>query len=84
MRITLPALLTLGALATPAFADMTSGTILAYDRLANVIVLTDKTHWTLHPDALVPADLKAGDKITIDFVSDGDNGSLPVKKLERQ
>lgn len=84
MRFTLAALVALATVTTPALADVTNGTILAYDRLANVIVLTDKTHWTLAPDALVPADLKAGDKVMIDFVSDGDNGSLPVKKLERK
>ncbi len=72
------------ALSAPALADSTSGTILAYDRLANVIVLTDKTHWLLNAKTLVPADLQAGDKIEITFNSDGDNGIGKVSELKRE
>ncbi len=76
--------LALLTLAAPALADKTSGSILAYDRLANVIVLTDKTHWQLNPQTLVPADLAAGDKVTIDFKSDGDNGAGKIFSLTRK
>jgi hypothetical protein len=68
----------------PAFADQTSGTILAYDRLANIIVLTDKSYWTINDKTLVPADLAAGDKVQIVFTSDGDNGIGKVSELKRQ
>jgi hypothetical protein len=77
------ALVTMAALSTPAFADQTSGTILAYDRLDNVLVLSDKTHWLLNDSTLVPADLKAGDKIKITFTSDGENGTGKVSELAR-
>ena len=43
----LAALLALLALAAPALADETSGTVLAYDRVAMVIVLDDKTVYQL-------------------------------------
>ena len=42
MRLIALATLGLTALSAPAFADETTGTILAYDRLANIIVLQDK------------------------------------------
>ena len=81
---TILTLATLVSLAAPAFADQTAGTILAYDRLANVIVLTDKTHWLLNDSTLVPADLQAGDKISITFTSDGENGIGKVSELTKQ
>ncbi len=83
MRLTALFALTLTALSTPAFADETTGTIVAYDRLSNVLVLTDNTVWTLDAKTLVPADLKAGDEITLTFESDGDNGAKPATALVR-
>ena len=70
--------------AVPALADNTSGEILAYDRLANVIVLTDNTVWEIVPkDLPLPADLKQGDKITIDFVTNGDSGVGKINSITR-
>lgn len=66
---------TLAALApVVAIADETAGTVLAYDRVANVIVLEDKSVWSLETLAEVPAELAAGQHVTIDFKSNGDNG----------
>ncbi|SIT18789.1 hypothetical protein SAMN05421759_1352 [Roseivivax lentus] len=64
----------IAAIATPIFADSTTGTVLAFDRQANVIVLTDKTVWSLETLKDVPAELKAGGVIEIDFRSNADNG----------
>ncbi|MFZ5963301.1 hypothetical protein ACOXXX_10145 [Thalassococcus sp. BH17M4-6] len=64
----------LASAALPAFADSTQGTVLAFDRVANVMVLTDKTVWSLETLDVVPADLKAGDVVEIDFHSNADNG----------
>ncbi len=83
MRLTALFTLALTALAAPAFADETTGTIVAYDRLSNVLVLNDKTVWILDAKTLVPADLKAGDEITLTFISDGDNGAKPATVLVR-
>jgi hypothetical protein len=71
------ALLTTAALiaaVTPAFADSTQGTVVAFDRVAKVLVLEDKTVWSLETLKDIPADLKSGDDVTIDFTSNADNG----------
>ncbi|MGR3271763.1 hypothetical protein DU478_19890 [Thalassococcus profundi] len=64
----------LAVTAVPAFADSTQGTVLAYDRVANVIVLEDKTVWSLETLKTVPEGLKAGDTVEINFTSNADNG----------
>jgi hypothetical protein len=82
MRFLLAAALALAS-AAPASADEVSGTIVAYDRLDNVIVLDDKSVWALSTKALVPADLKASDRVTLTFTSSGENGANAATKLER-
>lgn len=70
--------------ATPGLADSVTGTILAYDRLANVIILDDKTVWEIVPkDLPLPADLMKGDRIHIDFVTNGDSGVGKINSIER-
>ena len=78
MRRYLVAAFAPAVLAGPAAADETTGTIRAYDRLAHVIVLEDKTIWEFPGELTLPADLKAGDTVKIDFVSTGDG----VGKIE--
>jgi hypothetical protein len=70
-------------LATPTLADETSGTVLAFDRVDNVIVLENKTVFTVPNPDVIPADLKAGEKIKIVYKSDGDNGLTKVFSIER-
>ena len=72
------------AAATPAFADTTTGIIVAFDRQADVIVMDDKTIWQLSPTTLIPADLAAGDTITIEFTSAGDDGVRSVDALVKE
>lgn len=72
------------AVATPALADTTTGTVLAFDRQADIIVMGDKTIWKLNPDTLIPADLAAGDTITIEFTSTGDDGVKSVDALVKE
>ena len=69
---------------TAVLADEVSGTIVAYDRLANLLVMDDKSIWALSPTALVPADLKAGDVVTLTFTSGGENGANAATALVRQ
>lgn len=71
------------AVAAPALADETTGEILAYDRLANMIVLTDRTVWALSDTVLIPADLRAGDRVRIDFELAGEDGIVTIDSLER-
>ena len=64
----------LTALAMPAFADGSQGTVVAFDRVANVIVLDDHSIWEVPATLALPEDLVAGDKIIISYQSNGDNG----------
>lgn len=68
-----------------AFArDMSIGTILAFDRKANTLVLTDRTVWPL--DLLktsLPAKLQAGDRVEIEYESDED-GISSIQSIEVQ
>ena len=70
--------------ASPALADSTTGTIAAFDRAADVIVMEDKTIWRLGGDTLIPADLEAGDVVTIEFVSSGDSGWGKIVSLTKK
>ncbi|MGB8623610.1 MAG: hypothetical protein WCD16_12390 [Paracoccaceae bacterium] len=72
------------AVAAPVFADETSGEIAAYDRVAGILVMKDKTIWTLAPDLVVPDGLGRGDKVNIVFNSDGENGIAVVTKIDRE
>ncbi len=71
-----PAIVVLGSiLATSALADSTAGVVVAFDRVAKVLELDDKTVWDLAPAGdLVPEGLVAGDQVTIEYVSAGDSG----------
>lgn len=63
------------SLAAPAFAGETDGTIVAYDRVAKVVVLDDMTIYSLQEGGYqAPAELSAGDEVTVDFVSTGEDG----------
>ncbi|MEQ8710153.1 MAG: hypothetical protein RIC36_14265 [Rhodospirillales bacterium] len=67
---------------TAAFAASTEGTVVAFDRKAKVIVLDDKTVWTIvGSEDAVPATLKAGDVIVIDYVSTGDDGIQKISTI---
>ena len=70
--------------ATPAHADSTTGTVVAFDRVDLVLVLEDKTIWEIVPaDLALPDDLKAGDEITIDFESAGESGVGKINSITR-
>lgn len=81
MRVLLFACVFLSA--TPVRADETAGTILAFDRVAKVIVLEDKTIWPVGEGTEVSADLVAGDKVTIIYVGGGDAGVASITSILR-
>ncbi len=82
MRRTLLALAALAA-ATPALADSVTDTVLAFDRKAQIIVLKDKTVFTLaEGDAEAPEGLKAGDIVTITYESLGEDGYGVIETIE--
>jgi hypothetical protein len=72
------------AAATPALADTANGTVFAYDADAHILVLDDKTIWQLGEKTLVPDMLTPGDKVIVDFTSDGDNGIASVQSITSQ
>lgn len=70
-------------LATPVLADETAGTVLAFDRVAKIIVLDDKTIWPVGEATEVTADLVAGDKVKIIYVGGGDAGVASITSILR-
>jgi hypothetical protein len=82
MRLPLIAALSIAA-AVPAFADETQGKIVAFDRVAHILVLSDMTVWTLDPALTVPENLAAGDTIEIVYEGKADDGIGAVTALTR-
>ncbi|MGB3315410.1 MAG: hypothetical protein WBB85_13430 [Albidovulum sp.] len=70
-------------LATPALADETTGTVIAFDRAARVIVLDDKTIWPLGEATETSPDLVAGDVVKIIYVGGGDAGVDKITSVMR-
>lgn len=58
-------------------ADITEGTVLVYDRKANIIVLSDRTVWPLElSKSATPTGLEAGNRIRIEYDSDEEGVSI--------
>ena len=74
-----------GLLLTASFAfaqDIVEGTILAFDRKANVLVFTDKTVWPLEKlESPAPASLNAGDRVRIQYDSNEDDGVTAIHSI---
>ena len=71
------------ATAPLAFADTVEGKIVAYDRKAHVLVMEDRTIYSLtNYDAPVLAELKAGDNVKIEFQGEGEDGYGLVTSVE--
>lgn len=83
MRALIAAAFILAATAVFAATEHTTGTVAAFDRVANVIVMEDKTIWQLNPDTVLPEQLVAGDVVRISFRSSGDDGVIAVDMVER-
>lgn len=80
-RLPLFALLA-GTLAAPAVADTVTGEILAFDRVAQIMVLDDKSVWSLRDGgAEAPEGLEAGDTVTLTFQSVSDNGYGKITQI---
>ncbi|KAF0676396.1 hypothetical protein [Profundibacterium mesophilum] len=81
---TLPAAFTAAALLTaaPAFADSVTGEVVAYDRVANILVLDDKTIWTLSDvGGVAPDELEAGMSVSITYEALGEDGYSKVESI---
>lgn len=67
-----------------AAADLIDGTVLAYDRVANIIVLSDKSVFPLSSmKTPLSEDLVAGDRIEISYESNEDDGIFLVHSVTR-
>jgi hypothetical protein len=67
--------------AAPAIASNVKGTVVAYDRVAKRLVLSDKTVFSIEADsAEVPDSLTAGDEVEIDFES-GEDGVDKINSI---
>ncbi|MDH3217759.1 MAG: hypothetical protein OEN01_16040 [Candidatus Krumholzibacteria bacterium] len=63
--------------------DITEGTVLAFDRKANILVFTDKTVWPLEKLKVPLAeDLKAGDRIEVRYDSNEDDGVTAIFSIK--
>lgn len=75
------AILTLTAAA--ALADSKTGTIVAFDRQAKVIVFKDKTIFTIEgSEAAVPEGLKAGDRVEMQYETAGEDGLTKIDSIK--
>ena len=82
-HVPLVLLLALGASA-PVLADEIEGTVLAYDRVANVLVMRDKTVIPLETfEGEAPEELVAGDRVAVRFDSNEDTGISKVHSVTR-
>ncbi|TMV10117.1 hypothetical protein FGK63_03385 [Ruegeria sediminis] len=70
--------------AAPALADEVTGTILAYDRVEGLIVLTDKTVWSLELIEAAPEGLVAGDMIHIEYETAGEDGITKINAIHKK
>jgi hypothetical protein len=70
--------------AAPALADETEGKVIAFDRVAKVLVLEDKTIWSLGEKTEITPDLVAGDLVKIVYVGGGDTGIGPITSVLKQ
>ena len=68
--------------ASVAAQDITESTVLAYDRKANILVLTDRSVFPLEKlVGDVPSGLKSGDRITIKYESNEDDGITKILSI---
>jgi len=63
------------------FSEVTEGTVLAFDRSAKLLIMTDKSAWPVGSDKLgLPPGLGAGDRVRIEYKTDED-GHIEVDDL---
>ena len=63
--------------------DMSEGTVLAYDRKANILILTDRSVFPLEKlTSAAPENLKAGDRVHIDYDSNEDDGVTAIYSIK--
>jgi hypothetical protein len=82
MRFLLAAALTATS-GMACLADETEGHVLAYDRKAGIVVLTDKTVWRISDELTLPDDLGRGDRVLIEYETAGEDGLTAIDEITR-
>jgi len=82
IRISMGAALALFT-ALPILADETEGHVLAYDREAGIIILTDKTVWEVPGDIALPENLGMGDRVLFEYETAGEDGMTRINGVTR-
>lgn len=82
MRVLVSAALA-ALLVTPVMADETEGLVLAYDRSAGIVVLTDMSVWEMPSGLSIPSDLGAGDRVVLEYETAGEDGLVSIDALTR-
>jgi hypothetical protein len=68
--------------AFPAQAETVTAKVAAFDRVDKILVLDDKTIWTLAgSEEAIPDSLKAGDDVTIEYTSPGEDGVGKITEI---
>ena len=68
--------------AVPAFADSVTSTVVANDRVANRLVLSDNSVYSYDPEVVeIPESLTAGDQVEIDFESSEEEGIEKINSI---
>jgi hypothetical protein len=84
MRFHITAALLAAALAGPAFADATQGTVSVFDPARKLMILTDRTVWTITDKTIFDPAIKEGDQVLITFTSGGENGIVQTNTVARK
>ena len=67
---------------SPVFADSVTSLVVAYDRVANRVVLEDNTVFSFDPAGVeIPITLSAGDEVTITFQSSEEEGIEQIDSI---
>ena len=71
-------------MAAPVTAqDISQGTVLAYDRKANILVLTDRSVFPLEKlEGEMPAGLASGDRVELQYDSNEDDGITKIFSIK--
>ena len=68
--------------AVPTFADSVKSTVVAYDRVAGRLVLSDNSVYSFDPAVVeMPDSLTAGDEVEIDFESSEEEGIEQINSI---
>ena len=85
MRLLAPLALSLAVLSAPVLADSVVGQVKSFDPVTQVLVLDDMSSWSLKDGGLAAPDgLTAGQIVTIDFTTNGDNGFGKINAVSVQ